>query len=83
MNGLYPSTVNLIRINWSKGAAGCYRAASMRVEEIGAYVGYFIKNVILHHTTEDKIQLIGHNLGAHSAGFGTKNETYIVLYVIC
>lgn len=49
-----------------------YNIVRRRVVEVGAYVGRFIKNIILEQTTIDKIVLLGHSLGAHCAGNGLK-----------
>lgn len=64
--------VNLIGINWIRGASNPnYTKVVERVPIVGEYVFDLIKGLI--DRNYHKIVLIGHSLGAQSAGYG-KNE---------
>ncbi len=59
---------NVIIIDWSKGERSInYLQASANTRVVGAMIAYFIYQ---SQSSTDKIQLIGHCLGAHIMGFG-------------
>uniref|UniRef100_A0A663MV68 Triacylglycerol lipase n=1 Tax=Athene cunicularia TaxID=194338 RepID=A0A663MV68_ATHCN len=61
--------INCIAVDWQQGANGTYVSAVNNIRVIGAEVAYFIKTLqkIFRYSLH-KIHLIGHSLGAHTAG---------------
>jgi len=65
-------TMNLIGIDWSKGAGTLlYNVAVGRVPLVGNTVGEFIMSAINSNIIQrpDQVHVVGHSLGAHIAGF--------------
>jgi hypothetical protein len=62
---------NVIGVDWSKGAKmPNYQMAVANTRVVGAIVAYFIDRLVeLKNTSADKMNLIGHSLGAHVSGF--------------
>lgn len=66
--------VNLISVNWLEGARTIlYNVAKKRVKVIGEYVAKFIQFLVESGGMKySDLVVIGHSLGAHIAGIGTK-----------
>ncbi|NWU50712.1 LIPR3 protein, partial [Dromas ardeola] len=61
--------INCIAVDWKDGAKGTYISAVNNIRVIGAEVAYFIKTLQeIFRYFLCKIHLIGHSLGAHTAG---------------
>ncbi|NXA22727.1 LIPR3 protein, partial [Ibidorhyncha struthersii] len=61
--------INCIAVDWEDGAKGTYISAVNNIRVIGAEVAYFLKTLQkLFRYCLCKIHLIGHSLGAHTAG---------------
>ncbi|XP_014800695.1 PREDICTED: pancreatic lipase-related protein 3-like, partial [Calidris pugnax] len=61
--------INCIAVDWKDGAKGTYVSAVNNIRVLGAEIAYFLK--ILQNNFRyllGKIHLIGHSLGAHTAG---------------
>ncbi|XP_009666972.2 pancreatic lipase-related protein 2-like [Struthio camelus] len=61
--------MNCIAVDWKEGAKGTYVSAVNNIRVIGAEIAYFIdtlKKICRYYPSE--IHLIGHSLGAHTAG---------------
>lgn len=63
-----------MQINWRDGASYyTYSGSAERVKEVGNYLANFINELLdAGKISIDKLSLVGHSLGAHCAGFGTK-----------
>jgi len=67
---------NLFIVNWNYAARGIlYPRAVANIPIVAAYVARFINEKLLDEAEMDpsRVQLIGHSLGAHLAGFIGKN----------
>lgn len=65
--------INLFALNWDKGAmdADYAKSATKFVPRVGKWLGKFIHGAIQHNKLHlDKIELIGHSLGAHISSYG-------------
>ncbi|NXU52645.1 LIPR3 protein, partial [Turnix velox] len=61
--------INCIAVDWKEGAKGTYVTAVNNIRVIGAEVAYFITTLQkLFKYSLLAIHLIGHSLGAHTAG---------------
>uniref|UniRef100_A0A8C2YGW1 Triacylglycerol lipase n=1 Tax=Coturnix japonica TaxID=93934 RepID=A0A8C2YGW1_COTJA len=63
--------MNCIAVDWKEGAKGTYVSAVNNIRVIGAEVAYFIKTLQVKNRalySPREIHLIGHSLGAHTAG---------------
>uniref|UniRef100_A0A8C9FT69 Triacylglycerol lipase n=1 Tax=Pavo cristatus TaxID=9049 RepID=A0A8C9FT69_PAVCR len=61
--------MNCIAVDWKEGAKGTYVCAVNNIRVIGAEVAYFIETLQkLFRYSPREIHLIGHSLGAHTAG---------------
>ncbi|NXN71905.1 LIPR3 protein, partial [Himantopus himantopus] len=61
--------INCIAVDWEEGAKGTYISAVNNIRVIGAEVAYFLETLQkLFRYCLCKIHLIGHSLGAHTAG---------------
>uniref|UniRef100_A0A8C4JSI3 Triacylglycerol lipase n=1 Tax=Dromaius novaehollandiae TaxID=8790 RepID=A0A8C4JSI3_DRONO len=61
--------MNCIAVDWKEGAKGTYVSAVRNIRVIGAEVAYFIKTLQkIFKYSPSEIHLIGHSLGAHTAG---------------
>uniref|UniRef100_A0A8C3LM73 Triacylglycerol lipase n=1 Tax=Chrysolophus pictus TaxID=9089 RepID=A0A8C3LM73_CHRPC len=61
--------MNCIAVDWKEGAKGTYVCAVNNIRVLGAEVAYFIKTLQkLFRYSPREIHLIGHSLGAHTAG---------------
>ncbi|KAM6104910.1 pancreatic lipase-related protein 2-like [Pterocles gutturalis] len=61
--------INCIAVDWKEGAKGTYISAVNNIRVLGAEVAYFIKTLQeLFRYSPCEIHLIGHSLGAHTAG---------------
>uniref|UniRef100_A0A669PSY4 Triacylglycerol lipase n=1 Tax=Phasianus colchicus TaxID=9054 RepID=A0A669PSY4_PHACC len=61
--------MNCIAVDWKEGAKGTYVCAVNNIRVLGAEVAYFIKTLQkLFRYCPREIHLIGHSLGAHTAG---------------
>ncbi|XP_051472683.1 pancreatic lipase-related protein 2-like [Apus apus] len=60
---------NCIAVDWSDGAKGTYVAAVNNIRVVGAEVAYFLETLqkIFRYSPRET-HLIGHSLGAHTAG---------------
>ncbi|KAM8806086.1 pancreatic lipase-related protein 2-like [Eudromia elegans] len=60
---------NCIAVDWKEGAKGTYATAVNNLRVIGAEIAYFIKTLQqIFKYSPSEIHLIGHSLGAHTAG---------------
>ncbi|NWY03839.1 LIPR3 protein, partial [Nothoprocta ornata] len=60
---------NCIAVDWKEGAKGTYASAVNNLRVIGAEIAYFIKTLQqIYRYSPSQIHLIGHSLGAHTAG---------------
>lgn len=66
--------VNLIGVDWTEGSQDpIYVHSAHRVEHVGEIVGKFIERAADEGLINlNKVELIGHSLGAHASGFGIK-----------
>ncbi|XP_002130573.2 pancreatic lipase-related protein 2 [Ciona intestinalis] len=70
---LYQEDVNVIQINWVKGAHVEYDNAASNTRLVGAQVGYLIKMLMeVRNARAENFHLVGFSLGAHVAGFAGK-----------
>ena len=70
---LYQEDVNVIQINWVKGANVEYDHAASNTRIVGAQVGYLINLLMeVRGAKAEDFHLIGFSLGAHVAGFAGK-----------
>ncbi|KAM6067740.1 pancreatic lipase-related protein 2-like isoform 2-T2 [Chlamydotis macqueenii] len=61
--------INCIAVDWKEGAKGTYVSAVNNIRVIGAEVAYFLKTLQkIFRYCPCKTHLIGHSLGAHTAG---------------
>ncbi|NWR54172.1 LIPR3 protein, partial [Bucorvus abyssinicus] len=61
--------INCIAVDWKEGAKGNYISAVNNIRVIGAEIAYFIKILQkIFKYSPSEIHLIGHSLGAHTAG---------------
>ncbi|NXO59377.1 LIPR3 protein, partial [Aramus guarauna] len=61
--------INCIAVDWQDGAKGTYIRAVNNIRVTGAEIAYFIKTLQkISRYSPCKIHLIGHSLGAHTAG---------------
>ncbi|NWH62257.1 LIPR3 protein, partial [Geococcyx californianus] len=61
--------INCIAVDWKEGAKGTYISAVNNIRVIGAEIAYFIKTLQNNFRYSPlEIHLIGHSLGAHTAG---------------
>uniref|UniRef100_A0A8B9I0W9 Triacylglycerol lipase n=1 Tax=Anser brachyrhynchus TaxID=132585 RepID=A0A8B9I0W9_9AVES len=66
---LEAENMNCIAVDWQEGAKGTYVSAVNNIRVVGAEVAYFIKTLQnLFRYSPCEIHLIGHSLGAHTAG---------------
>ncbi|XP_032047125.1 pancreatic lipase-related protein 2-like [Aythya fuligula] len=66
---LEAENMNCIAVDWKEGAKGTYVSAVNNIRVIGAEIAYFIKTLQkLFRYSPCEIHLIGHSLGAHTAG---------------
>nr|XP_018910383.1 PREDICTED: pancreatic triacylglycerol lipase-like isoform X2 [Bemisia tabaci] len=62
--------VNVVVVNWEKGAAGpSYAVAAGNTQLIGRQLGLLLQNMIMLGASAENIHIIGFSLGAHIAGF--------------
>lgn len=68
--------VNVIGVDWSLGSQDpLYFNSARNAEHVGKIVGKFIEQAVNDGLINlDKVELIGHSLGAHASGFGTKSS---------
>jgi hypothetical protein len=67
--------VNVIVVDWGIGAQTLnYISARNRVLEVGPFVGRYINFLVSNNflTSYEKVNIIGHSLGAHAAGIAGK-----------
>ncbi|NWV19716.1 LIPR3 protein, partial [Origma solitaria] len=61
--------INCIAVDWKEGAKGTYVSAVNNIRVLGAEVAYFITTLQkMFGYSPYEIHLIGHSLGAHTAG---------------
>ncbi|NWZ11846.1 LIPR3 protein, partial [Agelaius phoeniceus] len=61
--------INCIAVDWKEGAKGTYVSAVNNIRVLGAEVAYFITALQkMFGYSPYEIHLIGHSLGAHTAG---------------
>lgn len=61
---------NVIVVDWSGGSQFPYTRATANTQVVGAELGRLLNTLINdYELSADKIHLIGHNLGAHIAGY--------------
>ncbi|NWX24339.1 LIPR3 protein, partial [Aegotheles bennettii] len=61
--------INCIAVDWKDGAKGTYVSAVNNIRVVGAEIAYFIKTLQnISRYSPSEIHLIGHSLGAHTAG---------------
>ncbi|NXI63324.1 LIPR3 protein, partial [Anseranas semipalmata] len=60
--------MNCIAVDWKEGAKGTYISAVNNLRVTGAEIAYFIKTLQVFKYSPCEIHLIGHSLGAHTAG---------------
>ncbi|XP_010164037.2 pancreatic lipase-related protein 2 [Antrostomus carolinensis] len=61
--------INCIAVDWEDGAKGTYVSAVNNIRVVGAEIAYFIKILQkIYRYSPCKVHLIGHSLGAHTAG---------------
>ncbi|NXN08869.1 LIPR3 protein, partial [Indicator maculatus] len=62
-------SINCIAVDWKEGAKGTYVSAVNNIRVIGAEVAYFISTLQkIFEYSPSEVHLIGHSLGAHTAG---------------
>jgi len=65
--------VNVIQVDWRRGASVDYDQATSNTRLIGAQVGYLVKSLMEHKDARSlDFHLVGFSLGAHVAGFAGK-----------
>ncbi|XP_022902379.2 phospholipase A1 VesT1.02-like [Onthophagus taurus] len=63
------NNVNVFVVDWSRPANQMYTTARSAVPVVGGFVGDFINRIrSTHNVPLNRIQLVGHSLGAHVAG---------------
>ncbi|KAJ9581090.1 hypothetical protein L9F63_023734, partial [Diploptera punctata] len=65
----HPSNVNLMLVNWQRGATGRYRRAVSNTELVGRQAGKILVSMITQGVNPADIHVIGFSLGAQIAGF--------------
>ncbi|XP_048361998.1 pancreatic lipase-related protein 2-like [Sphaerodactylus townsendi] len=61
--------INCIAVDWKEGAKGTYFVAASNIRVLGAEIAYLISTIKkLYKYSLSKVHLIGHSLGAHTAG---------------
>ncbi|XP_040217446.1 pancreatic lipase-related protein 2-like [Rana temporaria] len=61
--------VNCICVDWQGGSVALYTQASNNIRVVGAEVAYFVKTLKdIFNYLPSNVHLIGHSLGAHTAG---------------
>ncbi|XP_028585975.2 pancreatic lipase-related protein 2-like [Podarcis muralis] len=61
--------INCIAVDWEDGAKCTYFTAASNIRVLGAVTAYLINTLAkVYHYCPSKIHLIGHSLGAHTAG---------------
>lgn len=60
--------MNIISVDWSKGAKENYIMASGYMEKVGSFVANFVEWLISRGSHINDFHVIGHSLGAHIAG---------------
>ncbi|KAM4636855.1 pancreatic triacylglycerol lipase-like [Discoglossus pictus] len=67
--------VNCISVDWSGGSRTLYTQASNNIRVVGAEVAYFVGILSSNFGySPSKVHLIGHSLGAHTAGEAGKRQ---------
>jgi len=62
--------VNVIMVDWVKGAAVFYDNAVSNTRMVGVIINKYLKNLMKHHGMKHQdVHLIGFSLGAHVTGF--------------
>lgn len=67
--------INFISINWEKGITSWIDvdATKMRIEQVGGYILDFIEKMSEQKLINlSNVEMIGHCVGAHIAGWGMK-----------
>ncbi|XP_071953370.1 pancreatic triacylglycerol lipase-like [Antedon mediterranea] len=68
--------VNIIRINWEKGATILYGQSAANARIVGAEASFLIDKIkSLYGYNASNIHMIGHNLGAHIMGYAGERQT--------
>ncbi|XP_033111043.1 pancreatic triacylglycerol lipase-like [Anneissia japonica] len=68
--------VNIIRINWEKGASILYGQAAANARIVGAEASFLIDQLKkFYGYSASSIYLIGHNLGAHIMAYAGERQT--------
>lgn len=63
--------VNLIGIDWTGAQDPFYVFSTLRVQRVGKAVAKLIGSAVLTNYIDlNNVELIGHSLGAHAAGYG-------------
>ncbi|XP_056388245.1 pancreatic lipase-related protein 2-like, partial [Hyla sarda] len=72
---LQAEDVNCFCVDWSGGSRTLYTQAANNIRVVGAEVAYFVKALgEMFEYDPSKVHLIGHSLGAHTAGEAGKRQ---------
>ncbi|XP_046390064.1 pancreatic lipase-related protein 2-like [Ischnura elegans] len=62
--------INVVTVDWSKGAGMPYNQAAVNTRVVGLEIAYLVNTLIkTRGASADSFHLIGHSLGAHTAGY--------------
>ncbi|XP_077295506.1 pancreatic triacylglycerol lipase-like [Arctopsyche grandis] len=67
--------LNVIVVNWKKGANSLYTSSAKNVVKVGAFVGKLIDWLVDNGTPLKSFHLIGHSLGGHAVGIAGRSVT--------
>lgn len=67
--------VNVIVVDWKKGANSLYTSASKNVHKVGPYIAELVDWLIEYGTPAKSFHLMGHSLGAHIMGVAGRSLT--------
>ena len=61
--------MNVISVDWGAGSGVPYSQAAANTRVVGAQVALMINYLLSRGCSADQIHIIGHSLGAHTAGY--------------